>query len=331
MPSLRPLRRKIVSIESTRKITVAMKMVSAAKLRKAVNNMEGAKPYAEGMIDLMGKLSGTAVGDNPYLSPRGEGGSGAGVADTSATTPQDGVLIVVLTSDRGLCGGFNAAATKRAVTLADAVAVAGGRVGIYAIGKNGFDYFRRKGYNVVNKLKTHPHGFTYADATSIGDSIDKMFVDGDYSRVLLVRNEYRSTASQVPVDSVLLPISPPSSSGAAAGAAAASSSVASSSGAAAGDAAASSSVASPLDVFDFEPEADAVLSELIPRYIRFTIYFAVLESLAGENGARMVAMDAASRNAKELLESTKSELNKARQSNITGELLDIINGVQALA
>ncbi len=317
MPSLRPLRRKISSIESTRKITVAMKMVSAAKLRKAVNSMDAAKPYAEGIIGLMSKLSSTAVGDNPYLSGGAE----------SSPPHGGGTLVVVITSDRGLCGAFNTSVIKRAATLMDSEIDPAGssNISVYAVGKKGYDYFSRKGYNVVNTLQTYPHGFTYADATDISDNIDKMFVAGDYTRVLMVRNEYRSTASQRPVDSVLLPISPTASP------ASVSKNSENSETPLLADTTSVETAVSPLDVFDFEPEADAVLADLIPRYIRFTLYFAVLESVAGENGARMVAMDAASRNAKDLLESTKSELNKARQSNITGELLDIINGVQALA
>jgi F-type H+-transporting ATPase subunit gamma len=285
MATLRDIQRRIRSVQSTQKITRAMKLVAAAKLRRAQERVLAARPYATKMAELLGNLVSGADTGHPLLEQR-EG-------------PRR--QIVIITADRGLAGAFNANILRRAVELLRESSSA--EVTLVVVGRKARDFFRRRTHTVKRDMIGFWDRLAYSHAAELADYFMKEYLDGEVDEVVLLYNEFRSVTVQRPVRAQLLPI-PRAEAEAAEGAA-------------------------PVD-YIYEPSAEAILGDLLPRHVRMQVYRALMESLAGEYGARMTAMEAATKNAKEMIDVLTIQYNKARQEKITKELLDIVGGAEAL-
>ncbi len=286
MATLRDIRRRIRSVESTQKITRAMKLVAAAKLRRAQERIVAARPYAAKMAELLGNLVSGAAGEgapHPLLEQR-EG-------------PRR--QIVVITADRGLAGAFNSNIIRRAVEFIRQADAAG--VTLVVVGRKGRDFFRRRGHALKHEMLGFWDRLAYAHAGELADYLMGQYLEGEVDEVHLLYNEFRSVAVQRPVREQLLPI----------------------------PRAAAEDGAGAVD-YIYEPEPGSILSDLLPRHVRTQVFRALMESLAGEYGARMTAMEAATKNAKEMIGVLTIQYNKARQEKITKELLDIVGGAEAL-
>lgn len=288
MASLRDIRKRIRSVKNTRQITKAMKMVSAAKLRRAQENVIAARPYARTLDAVMGTLMGRiepgAVG-HPLLQSR---------------DPKK-VELVVITSDRGLAGGFNANITRKALRfIAENKGV---EVTVSTIGRKGNDFMRGRGVSV---RKDNPGTFqrlTYATAEAMAQELAGRFLEGKVDAVYLVYNEFVSAISQLPQMVQLLPFE-----------------------AKAKEAKAGESLVD----YKYEPSAQAVLEKLVPQAVNVKVYRALLESFAAEHAARMTAMENATRNAGDMIGSLTLYYNRSRQAQITKELVEIVSGAEAL-
>jgi F-type H+-transporting ATPase subunit gamma len=286
MATLRDIQRRIRSVQSTQKITRAMKLVAAAKLRRAQERILSARPYANKMAELLGNLvSGGDGATHPLLEQR-EG-------------PRR--QIVIITADRGLAGAFNANILRRAVELIRESSSAD--VTLVVVGRKARDFFRRRPHTVKRDMVGFWDRLAYSHAAELADAFMQQYLDNEIDEVFLLYNEFRSVALQRPVRQQLLPI--PRT-----------------------DAPASETEA-PVD-YIYEPGPEAILGDLLPRHVRMQVYRALMESLAGEYGARMTAMEAATKNAKEMIDVLTIQYNKARQEKITKELLDIVGGAEAL-
>ena len=290
MATPRDIRRRIRSVESTQKITRAMKLVAAAKLRRAQERVLAARPYAGKMAELLGNLvGGSDTGDevrHPLLARR-EG-------------PRR--QIVVITADRGLAGAFNANVVRRSVEFIRQSSAPD--VTLVVVGRKGRDFFRRRGYTLKREMLGFWDRLAYGHASELADAFMAQYLAGEVDEVHLFYNEFRSVAVQRPVREQLLPI-PRAEAGGGAGEGAA------------------------VD-YIYEPGPAAILGDLLPRHVRTQVFRALMESLAGEYGARMTAMEAATKNAKEMIGLLTIQYNKARQEKITKELLDIVGGAEAL-
>jgi F-type H+-transporting ATPase subunit gamma len=289
MATLRDIQRRIRSVQSTQKITRAMKLVAAAKLRRAQERVLSARPYATKMAELLGHLVGVAgAGDDaghPLLAPR-EG-------------PRR--QIVVITADRGLAGAFNSNIIRRTVELVRQSSAAS--ITLVVVGRKGRDFFRRRPYTIKRDMIGFWDRLAYSHAAELADYFMQQYLADEVDEVVLIYNEFRSVVVQRPVRVQLLPIPRADAAG--------------------GDG------TEHVD-YIYEPSAPAILADLLPRHVRMQVYRALMESLAGEYGARMTAMEAATKNAKEMIEVLTVQYNKARQEKITKELLDIVGGAEAL-
>ena len=289
MPSLKDLKNRIESVKSTRKITKAMQMVAAAKLRRAQEAAEASRAYAERFNAVLSQLAASAEGSEtapPLLR-------GTGSEDTH--------LIVVMTSERGLAGGFNGNIVKIARYRIDQLVRQGKTVKILTVGKKGREMLRRDhGQRFIDHVDmTEVKRVSYEDAARIAKTILDRFEAGEFDVATLYYSEFVNVITQKPVESRLIPASFEPGEGAA-----------------------------PL--YDYEPSEDAILRELLPRGIATKVFTALLENAAGEQGARMSAMDNATRNAGEMIENLTIEYNRSRQAAITTELIEIIAGAEAL-
>ncbi|MCF2503327.1 ATP synthase F1 subunit gamma [Dyadobacter sp. CY107] len=292
MASLKEVRNRIVSVNSTQQITKAMKMVAAAKLRRAQDNIMQMRPYAQKLGDMLTTVSSSSESavDSPLKTVR----------------PVEKVLIVVVTSDRGLCGAFNTNIVKATLLLIEtkyAAQAARGNVEIFAIGKKGAESLAKRGF-IVNK--TYMDLFTRLNFVAVkqaAEEIMKAFSDGRYDAVDLVYNEFKNVATQIIHTDRYLPI-------------------------VAEDKTTRTKTAEVNYIF--EPTEEEILAELIPKSLKIQLYRAVLESNASEQGARMTAMDKATENAQELLKELKLVYNRTRQAAITTEILEIVGGAEAL-
>ncbi len=298
MPSLKDLRVRIASVKATQKITKAMQLVAAAKLRRAQEAAVAARPYAARMASVLANLASSTVGDPDapvLLTGRGE----------------DKVhLLVVCTADRGLCGGFNTSIVRKAVADALSLTAAGKTVRFLCVGRKGYDILRR-GYrnqiiDVIEYKGLRRIGFTQAQ--EVAQKVVGLFDTAEFDVATLYYAEFRSVISQKPTALQLIPAAP---SELAQGEEA--------TGAAGGDA-----------VYEYEPEPAVILDALVPRNIAVQIFRALLENAASEQGARMTAMDNATRNAGEMIDRLTLEFNRTRQAQITKELIEIISGAEAL-
>ena len=287
MATLRDIQRRIRSVQSTQKITRAMKLVAAAKLRRAQERIVAARPYAGKMGELLGNLVSAAGSDgapHPLLEQR--------------QGPRR--QIVIITADKGLAGAFNSNVIRRALELVRQSNVA--EVTLVVVGRKARDFYRRRQWTIKRDLIGFWDRLAYTHASELADYFMQQYLDGEVDEVHLVYNEFRSVAVQRPVREQLLPI-PRKAEGEA--------------GSTAVD-------------YIYEPAPRAILDELLPRHVRTQVFRALMESLAGEYGARMTAMEAATKNAKEMIDVLTIQFNKARQEKITKELLDIVGGAEAL-
>ncbi|HOW32770.1 MAG TPA: ATP synthase F1 subunit gamma, partial [Bacteroidales bacterium] len=284
---------RIDSVKSTQQITSAMKMVAASKLRRAQNAIHKMRPYASKLREILQNLS-ASIGSSeqsPYTTQR---------------TPEK-VLMIVLASNRGLCGAFNSNIIKAAVARMHEVwpeQAAAGNLKLMTIGKKASEYFRKRGYDVV---ENHDHiydNLTWEKASAIADSLMKDFSARTYDRIEIVYNQFKNAAVQVLKVEQFLPVEPVADENA-------------------------SMAKSQVD-YIFEPSKEQIVTELIPKSLKIQFYKALLDSFASEHGARMTAMHQATDNAKELLKELSLSYNKARQAAITGEILEIVGGAEAL-
>ena len=287
MPGVMDIKRKIRSVQNTQKITKAMKMVSAARMRKAEDAMNDARAYANKIYELCCNMAEKVESDShPFLAQKAE---------------VKNVCLAIITSDKGLCGAFNSNVLKK--TMAFIKEHEGKNIKFVMIGKKGNDAFGKRGYEVLEKYITFGGRITFDEASEIGDKLVDYFMNEDVDEIYTIHNEFKSTSVQVGKVTKVLPLAFEAKE----------------------DKAADDGVD-----YIYEPKADALLKEIMPRYINFTVFFAMLESIAGEHGARMIAMDNASRNAGDLVKKLELQFNKARQAAITTEILDIVNGAEAL-
>jgi len=292
MPSLKDLRTRIESVKSTRKITQAMQMVAAAKLRRAQDAAEMARPYAERFNDVMGKLA-ASVGDSKDAPPllRGTGGDQTH-------------LLVVMTAERGLCGGFNGNIAKLARTEIESLKAHGKTVKVITVGKKGRDVLKREHADTfIDHIDlTGVRNVGYANAQEIAANVLKRFENGEFDVAKIFFSRFENVVSQIPTIQQVIPADIQSDEGAADSAA----------------------------FYDFEPDEDAILRELLPRGVATAVFSGLLENGASEQGARMSAMDNATRNAGEMIDKLTIQYNRSRQAVITNELIEIISGAEAL-
>jgi F-type H+-transporting ATPase subunit gamma len=295
MPSTIDLRRRIRSVKNTQQITKAMKMVAAAKLRRAQEQAMAARPYAERMERMLGSLAQAM-------------GAQAGAPRLLAGTGKSDVhLIVVMTSDRGLCGSFNSSIVREARKLIRDLLAQGRQVKILCVGRKGRDQLRRDfGRLIVGTLEeVGRRKLAYADAQGVAERIRTMFDAGEFDVATLVYNRFKSAMSQTVTVQQVIPFAVPAAEG-------------------------------PREtglgnaIYEYEPGEDAILGELLPRNIGVQVFRALLENAASEHGARMTAMDSATRNAGEMIAKLTLNYNRTRQAYITKELIEIISGAEAL-
>lgn len=293
MPSLKDLKNRIASVKATQKITKAMKMVAAAKLRRAQEAAEAARPYSQRMSAVLSNIA-AAVGSDDS-APRLMTGNGRDQTH----------LLVVCTAERGLCGGFNSQIARFARDHVRKLLAEGKTVKIICVGKKGFDILRREFASLiidrVDLREVKKIGFENAD--QIGKKIISLFEKDEFDVCTLFYSEFKSVISQVPTALQLIPAAVPA-------------------GAEQTDAAAA--------IYEYEPDAGEILSDLIPRNISVQVFRALLENVAGEMGAKMSAMDNATRNAGEMINKLTLSYNRQRQAQITKELIEIISGAEAL-
>ena len=302
MPSLKSLRQRIGSVKQTRKITSAMKMVSVAKLRRAQEHAESARPYAERMEAMLRSLA-ASMKDRP-------GAPGMLVG----TGRSDVHLVVVMTADRGLCGSFNSSIVRESRRLIRALVGEGSAVKIICIGRKGRDQLRRDfGAMILDTIQdvARPR-ITFDTADRIGGRIAAMFSAGEFDVCTIVYNKFKSVITQVVTRQQIVPFLASEESDA--------SQISGAGGTAAGAAA----------IYEYEPEEEEILADLLPRNVAMQIYRALLENNASEQGARMAAMDNATRNAGEMINKLTLNYNRTRQAAITKELIEIISGAEAL-
>ena len=295
MPSLKDLRGRINSVKSTRKITSAMKMVAASKLRRAQSQAEAARPYALAMERMLGSLANSVAG-----SP--------GAPRMLAGTGRDQVhLLVAITADRGLAGAFNSQVGRMVRVMTRRLVGEGKTVKLMTVGRKGRDYLRREfAGSIVHEVSyAGIKRVEFAQARELGERIAHMLSAGEFDVCTLVYNRFVSVISQVPTEMQLIPLPlPERPAGEAAG--------------------------GPQAVYEYEPDEEAILGRLLPQNLSVQIYRALLESGAGEHGARMSSMDNATRNAGDMINRLTLNYNRTRQANITKELIEIISGAEAV-
>jgi F-type H+-transporting ATPase subunit gamma len=289
MPNLKDLKNRIGSVKSTRKITKAMQMVAAAKLRRAQDAAEAARPYAARMASVVDGLAASVAGSDS--APRLLAGTG-----------KDRVhLLVVMTAERGLCGGFNSSIVKAARVQAQKLLAEGKVVKILTVGKKGREQLRRDmadmmvGHVDLSDVKR----VGYDNAATIANSVFAMFDAGEFDVATIFYNRFESVISQIPTPKQIIPAEVPADAGVE-------------------------------TLYDYEPSEEAILADLLPRAVTTQIFTALLENAASEQGARMSAMDNATRNAGDMIDRLTIQYNRSRQASITKELIEIISGAEAL-
>jgi F-type H+-transporting ATPase subunit gamma len=285
MPSLIDIRRRVRSVRNTQQITKAMKMISAARLRKAQERALAARPYATMLRQMLANVA-EAASQNPD----------AGGHPLLAARPEKKILVVVVTADRGLAGGFNANLLKLAQRFVNEHKDA--ELSFELIGRKGRDYFRKRGSNVLGEYLDMMRGLDIGYANKIADRIIERFSNGEADAVYLFVNEFKSVMAPTLTETRLLPMEVPKSQG-------------------------------TVD-YIYEQKPEELLGTLLPRYIRLQVYRALLESVAAEHAARMTAMDAASSNASDVIDKLTLYMNRVRQASITREIIEIVSGAAAL-
>ena len=285
MANLKEIRNRITSVGSTMQITSAMKMVSAAKLKRAQDAILQMRPYANKLTELLVNLSSSLDSS--------EGG------DFSVNREIKNVLLIPITSNRGLCGGFNANIIKQTISLINND-YNDKTVSVISIGKKSSEYFRNNNYNVISSHDDIFTDLTYDSVAKIAEDIMQSYLDLKYDKVILVYNQFKNAATQNVMSENYLPVESPEEEGAVIG------------------------------DYIFEPEKKEIIEQLIPKSLKTQLFKAVLDSHASEHGARMTAMHKATDNASELKKDLTLSYNKARQAAITAEILEIVGGAEAL-
>jgi len=292
MASLKEIRTRRTSVASTRQITSAMKMVSAAKLKKAQDAILQLRPYAEKLQEILGSISDSLKDDEDNIYSSGR--------------EKERILIVVITSNRGMCGAFNANVIKAAIQRSLSVwsnQMMARQVDFITLGKKGNDFMKKKGYNVLYTNNEIFDNLSFENISKISEMIMKLYVEKEYDHVDLVYNQFKNAGTQVLTEEQFLPIKV-------------------------------SDMASGEHRIEtdyiFEPSKEYIVKELIPRSLKLQFFKAMLDSFASEHGARMTAMHKATDNATELLKELSLQYNKARQASITNEILEIVSGAEAL-
>jgi F-type H+-transporting ATPase subunit gamma len=293
MATLKEIRVRRESVASTRQITSAMKMVSAAKLKRAQNSIVQLRPYAEKLQEILGSISGSLKDDehNIYAQNREE----------------ESVLLVLVTSNRGLCGAFNSNAIKAAIFAALEIysdQMMAGNVHFLAIGKKGYDFLTRNGYNVIFNGSDIFDDLTFENSVKLSEMVMELYVKGDYDHVDIVYNQFKNAATQILTTEQFLPIKM--------------------------EELGSENTDLVATDYIFEPTKEYIVKEMIPRSLKLQFYKAILDSSASEHGARMTAMHKATDNATELIKELGLQYNKARQAAITNEIIEIVGGAEAL-
>lgn len=294
MASLKEVRNRITSISSTQQITKAMKMVAAAKLKRAQDNIIQLRPYADKLQEILQNVSSSASDDVQTVY--------------STKRNVEKVLVVVVTSDRGLCGGFNSSIFKAVTNLVNekySDINKAGNLTLLSVGKKGMEFFARRDFKINNDYTNFFLNISFEGAKDAAEYAMDSFADGTYDEVVIVYNEFKNVATQVIKTEQFLPIGEAET--------------------VAGEAKTSSTD------YIFEPSQDFIVQELIPKSLKIQFYKTLLESNASEHGARMTAMDKATDNAGELLKELKLVYNRTRQAAITTEILEIVGGAEALS
>ncbi|MDP2699497.1 F0F1 ATP synthase subunit gamma [Thalassospira sp.] len=296
MANLKELRSRIASVKSTKKITSAMKMVAASKLRRAQDAAESARPYADRMGTMLGRLAAAV-------------GGAQGAPKLMAGTGKDDVhLLIIFTADRGLCGGFNASIVKATRIKVRALKAAGKTVKLVCVGRKGADALKREfGDDIVARYSgiEGKKGIDFSEASKVAEKILALFDNGEFDICTVFYNKFVSAISQTVTEQQLVPF-----------AAASVETDATETGTSA--------------IYEYEPSEEAILADLLPRNVGVQIFGAMLESSASEHGARMSAMDNATRNAGDMIDNLSIVYNRSRQAQITNELIEIISGAEAL-
>jgi len=304
MANVRDYRTRIRSVRSTQQITRAMKMVAAAKLRRSHDRILAARPYARKMLEVLSSLAARA---NPESHP------------LLVRRPEERVLVVVVTADKGLCGSFNTNILNRARAALDEMQASGRTVQVDVIGRKARDWFRRRRYDVRKVQVDLFRDVSLADARGIAADLGEQFSAGRLDAVHLLYNEFKSVIQQKVVLEPLLPIPRgvfgPGAFGAAAGAAAA---------------APAPEPGRAVEDYLYEPDRESLFEALLPKHVMIQVHRVLLESAAAEHGARMTAMENATRNAGEMIDSLTLQMNKIRQASITKEILEVVSGAEAL-
>ncbi|AQS60375.1 ATP synthase F1 subunit gamma [Desulforamulus ferrireducens] len=282
MASAQDIRRRIKSVKNTQQITKAMKMVAAAKLRRAQEAVTSARPFALKIKEVLSRVAAASGGaSHPLLEVR----------EVKKTA------YVVITADRGLCGGFNANVLRRSVTeIKDR-----NNSAVVAVGRKSRDFFRRRNYEIAASYVALGETIQFHQAKEIARFVMDKYVAGEFDEVYLIFSEFVNVLTQRPVSVKLLPVETPAEE-----------------------------TKGPKVEYIYEPSAEAVLSQLLPTYVESTVFRAMLEAKAGEQGARMTAMDSATKNAKDMIHRLTLSLNRARQAAITKEISEIVGGAAAL-
>lgn len=292
MASLKDIRARIESTKNTQQITKAMKLVSAAKLRKAQNNITNMRPYALTLRKVIADIAITKKVSHPLMEPKLE---------------VKKVLLVVLTSDRGLCGGFNSNINKFAENYYKQNVNNYEKIDFLFIGRKGSDYFIKKGYKAIDSITRLDKDISYDLGSRVADRLMKQYLAGEYDEIRLIYNEFKSAISQQVVCETLLPIDVEKTSFDTTG----------------------TGMGFSVDMI-FEPAPEQIIEQLLVKHFDLQVYRSMSESVAAEHGARMTAMENATNNAKEMINSYTLTYNKLRQEKITTELTEIVSGAEAL-
>jgi len=286
MANLRDIKKRIKSVKNTQQITKAMKMVSAAKLRRAEESVKQARPYANKMLGVLSSLALRADSSAHPLLARRE---------------VKKVAVIVITSDRGLCGAFNSGIIKKADSFLRLNKMNYESIGLTVVGRKASEHYKRTGGQINKEHTNILYGFGYHTAAGIAGDIINAYANEEVDEVYLLYNEYKSALVQEATLERLLPITPLEGE-------------------------------TEMSVVDYiyEPNKDSILEEILPKHVEIQVYRALLESIASEHGARMAAMDSATRNAKDMIGRLTLFYNRARQATITKELVEIVSGAEAL-
>jgi len=292
MANLKAIRIRISSVKSTRQITSAMKMVSAAKLRKAQDKIVRLRPYANKLYEILVALS-RSLSDSEIDNVYGR------------VSPPEKILIVVITSNRGLCGAFNANVIKEARRLVAEKyydQFKSGNLKLLTIGKKGFDYFRKQPVKMLPEQNSLLNDLTFDNVSKVTDQIMLSFISGEFDRVELIYNQFKNAAVQNLTCEMFLPVQTPGSG---------------------------KEKSIPVD-YIYEPTQEEIVKELIPKSLKIQFYKAILDSFVAEHGARMTAMHKATDNATEMIRDLTLQYNKTRQATITNQILEVVSGAEAL-